>query len=423
MTINIPYGHSDLKILLPENRVLGILQNKVSAPNSMNKMLLKALRHEKFPFRKKKALIIVPDTTRSAHLRDILPVLLEKISVPSRSVDIIIATGMHKRHTHEQVEKLLGSAALKQCRVIHHDPYGKSIVNFGKTKYGVPAALNKAVIEHDLLISIGIIEPHLYAGYSGGAKTIAIGLAGEETINATHSIKFLDNPAVGIGSLKENPFQETLWHIVDNIAPVYSINTVNDADGKALKVFAGNVKDVFKKGTDAAKDVFEIKVKTEADIVICGIGYPKDINLYQASRAINYIASVDKPVIRKGGVIIVAAELKDGVGESFAEKRFYDELKGMRSPKDFVSRVSIEGCVAGEHRAYMVAKVLSDYNVIFVGKEHKGFMEGLPFKYFGNMPDAVSFAGNITGKDPKIYIVPRALATIAKCERHTSDSA
>ena len=414
MTINIPYGRCALKLSLPENRLLGILQNKMEPAKSISKLVLKALREKDVPFCKKKVLIVVPDATRSGHLKEILPALLKKISIPSRSMDIIIATGLHKKHTPDQLRRLLGFPILKRCRILQHDPYGKSCLHFGKTKYDVPAALDKRVLNYDFIISIGVIEPHLYAGYSGGAKTIAIGLAGEATINATHSVKFLDDAATNIGSLEGNHFQETLWHIIENISPVFSINTVNDPDGKALKVFAGPVKDVFKKGTDFAKTVFEVEAKTKADIVICGIGCPKDVNLYQASRAINYILSVDKPVVRKGGVVIVAAELRDGIGESYAEKRFYEELKNMRSAENFVNHVRIKGCVAGEHRAYMVAKALLDYKVIFVTKGFKNFMEGLPIEYCENLSDALQRAEDVVGKYAKIYVIPRALATIAR---------
>jgi nickel-dependent lactate racemase len=287
-------------------------------------------------------------------------------------------------------------------------------VDFGKTEYDVPATLERCVLDYDFIISIGVVEPHLYAGYSGGAKTISIGLAGEATINATHSIKFLDDPGTNIGSLEGNIFQETLWHILENIPPVFSINTVNDQSGHALKIFCGPIKDVFEKSACFARKTFEVGVSQTADIAICGIGYPKDINLYQASRAVNYVLSVDRPVVKKGGLVIIAAELKDGIGQSPVENRFYDELKKMKSPEDFVNRVRREGCIAGEHRAYMVAKALIDYNIMFVTALGKDFMEGLPFKFYRNMDEALNRAKDITGKNPKIYIIPRSLATIPR---------
>lgn len=414
MKIELPYGVNSIKFSLPAAMVLGVLNNKEHERGNAKKLLLRSLRQKDFPFRKKKAVIVVPDSTRYAHLNEILPVLTEKLTSPGRSIDIIIATGLHKKHTPEQVMKLLGGPIAKRYRILHHDPSEGGVTKFGATKYDVPVTLDKALLNYDLIISVGVVEPHLYAGYSGGAKTIAIGLAGADTINATHSIKFLDDPATNIGSLGGNKFQETLWHILDNLPPVFSVNTVNDQDGKALKIFCGPVKDVFEKSAAFAKEVFEIESADICDIAICGIGYPKDVNLYQASRAINYVLGVDRPVVKKGGVIIIAAELKDGIGESMAENRFYEELKNMTSAAEFINRIKKDNCVAGEHRAYMVARAMADYKIMFVNLSLKSYMEGLPIKFYDNMETAVRSAEEIVGKDPKAYIIPHALATIAR---------
>jgi lactate racemase len=413
MTVNIPCGDSALAVSLRGSILMGILENKKKAPANVKKLLLKSLRQKKIPFGKKKVLIVVPDATRSAHLREILPILLGKMSIPSRTIDIIIATGMHKAHTYGQLAGLLGPSVLRRCKVLQHDAVKGAVINLGWTRHGVPVTLDKSIKDYDYIISIGVIEPHLYAGYSGGAKTIAIGLAGQSTINATHGIRFLDSPGVTIGSLEGNIFQETLWHIIENIGPVFSINIVNNSEGKALKIFSGPVGAVFNNGCEFAKKVFEVKVKESSDIAICGIGRPKDVNLYQASRALNYVLSVGSPVVRKGGVVIVAAELRDGIGPSPAEKRFYEELKNMRSSADFVNHIKINGCVAGEHRTYMVAKVLLDYNVVFVTGEAKSFMDGLPFRCFHDISEALQFAQALTGQNAKTYVIPRALATIA----------
>ena len=419
MNINIPYGNGQIRFSIPRKRVAGILNNKKFPAKNIKPLIAQALSDktlENMVLGKKKILIVVPDATRSAHLTDLLPAILRKIASGQRKIDIIIATGLHKKHTPEELKKLLGASIVRRCDILQHDPSKDSVIDFGLTEYGVPITLDKNLLNYEFVISIGVIEPHLYAGYSGGAKTIAIGLAGEATINATHSVRFLDDPSVNIGNLVENKFQETLWHIIDKIQLSFSVNIVNSPGGKAIKVFAGPTRDVFKDGAILAKKVFEVKVKRQAQIAICGIGCPKDINLYQASRALNYILNADGSIVQKKGFVIVAAEMKDGIGSSFAEKRFYEELRNMRSPKDFLSRVKAGGCVAGEHRAYMVAKVLMDYNVLFVSAGKRDFLQNLPFKSFSNIKDALSYADGIRGKNTKIYFVPRSLATIARAD-------
>lgn len=418
--LNIPYGKRFLKFSLPSDRLLGVLENPSIKTKDVKKLLSESFVAHQSKNRldiltrdKKKVLIVVPDCTRSAHLREILPPFLRRIRNKPCGIDIIVATGLHKKHNMRQLGELLGGDVIKQYNVISHDHAEKSLINLGSTKDGIPIILNKNLKNHDLVVSIGVIEPHLYAGYSGGAKTVAIGLAGEGTINATHNVKFLDNPLTKIGSIKENSFQNALWEIIDKSPIGFSVNVVNDQNGRALKIFSGTPREVFKDGTDFAKRVFEVEVKKPSSLAICGIGYPKDINLYQASRAINYILN-DRPIIRKGGVLIVAAELKRGAGDGVSEKRFYKELKNMGSPEDFTEKIKRKGCIAGEHRAYMVAKGILDYKIIFVSKGRKNLMKGLPFGYFENLYDALDCADGILGRGSKIYVIPRALSTIAR---------
>ena len=421
VNLTIPYGKRHLKFSLPEKRLIGVLEKKKGRVVDMRRLLSGSLdntssenRLEKLVADKKHILIIVPDATRSAHLKELLPCLLAKIRNKTRSIDIIVATGSHKKHDDGQLKRLLGNAVIKKCKVISHEQREGALINLGRTRDGVPITLNKNLTQYDFMISVGVIEPHLYAGYSGGAKTAAIGLAGEDTINATHSIRFLDDPLTGLGSIADNPFQKTLWEIISKISIGFAVNIVNDGNGRAIKIFAGDIESVFKKGSSFLKKMFDIYAKKAADVVICGVGYPKDINLYQASRAINYVVNVDRPVLRKGGVLIVAAELIDGAGTSAAEFRFYETLKNMGSPKGFVANVRRNGCIVGEHRAYMVAKALLDYNIIFVNTSCREFMKGLPFPCFSDLEMALLHADRILGKESKIYVIPRALSAIAR---------
>lgn len=415
MHIQIPYGKGVLKFSLPRKRVLGILKNKKGKLSYSGALSSRSFdKLEKLVNGKDKILIVVPDITRHAHLKTILPRLLKRIDNNSRAITIIVATGLHKKHDAAQLNELVGRKILARCKVISHDQDKDSLTSFGRTKDGIPIVLNKNLKEHDFIVSIGVIEPHLYAGYSGGVKTIAIGLAGADTVNATHSIGFLDNPLTKIGSIVDNPFQNALSEIASKVPIGFSINIVNDSEGKIAAVFSGRVRDVFKNGIRRSRNIFEVNAAHPADIVICGIGYPKDINLYQASRAINYIVNVDKPILKKGGVLIIAAELKEGVGTSVAEHRFYDILKNMRSPEDFMNRIKKSGCIVGEHRAYMVARPLLDYKIIFATRSGKELMRDLPFPCFNDINEALGLADKMLGSESKIYIVPRALSTIAR---------
>jgi nickel-dependent lactate racemase len=263
-------------------------------------------------------------------------------------------------------------------------------------------------------MSLGVIEPHLYAGYSGGVKTVAIGLAGEATIDATHGVSFLKHPGTSIGALERNPFHAALEEIASKVPLTFSVNVVNDPDGAPLRLFYGDTRKVFADGVAYARSIFEVTVDRPADIVVCAVGHPKDVNLYQASRAVNYVLNVDRPVLRKGGLLVLVAALGDGIGRSRPERRFYTALKRMTSPAEFIAHIENDGCVAGGHRAYMIARPLLDYDIAIVNREKNPFLKGLPFPVFGRVEDAL-LGGKASPDDgAKIYIIPRALVTVAR---------
>lgn len=420
--VKVAYGNRSMTFSLPSSRFLGTLANKPPVRRDIRALLdetfnkpLAGRTLESVLKNKRSVLIVVPDDTRHAHLKTILPYLLRKMTDKSLAIHIIVATGLHKIHTDPQLKKLLGSSVVKKYKVLSHELGNGDIVKMGSTSKGVPITLDRNLFKHDVVLSIGVIEPHLYAGYSGGAKTVAIGLAGEDTINDTHGVRFLDDPKVAIGSIENNPFQQALREIVKKVPLAFSVNVVNDQEGRAVKVFCGETESVFGEGVKFARHIYEVTARKPADIVICGVGYPKDINIYQASRAINYIANVDRPVIRRGGVLIVAAELREGIGESPAEIKFYETLKSMGSPEAFISGVKRCGCKAGEHRAYMVAGPLRNYNIVFVsGAASSALMKGLPFMHFTKMSDAIDYADSVVGPSAKVYAIPHALATVAR---------
>lgn len=422
--LKIAYGKDRMDFSLPAEMVLQVLQARDTGPKDTERLLSESFdapigkdKLEDAVMNKKKVLIVVPDITRSAHLKKILPYVLTRLNKTKVLIDIIIATGLHKKHDDAQLKELLGEEVVKNFNVLSHEQGAGNLLNFGYTKTNVPIVLDKALKEHDFIVSIGVIEPHLYAGYSGGVKTVAIGLAGAATISATHSIAFLDNPLTAIGSIDNNPFQDTLREIAKKAEVDYCINVINGCAGEPVKIVSGDTEEVFRSGVEFSKSIFEVEAAQATDIVICGIGHPKDINLYQASRAINYVVNVDRPVLKKGGILIIAAELKDGIGESASEKRFYQSLEGMRSPAEFIMNAKKEGCVVGEHRAYMVAKALIDYNIIIVSPGRKDFMTGLPVQYFSGIEDAVKYAIGKMGSGAKAHIIPKALSTIARLKK------
>jgi nickel-dependent lactate racemase len=408
-SVYLPYGKRFISLQISPNRLLGLAESTKPKAISLARLISQSLQNFPGNSIKGKVLLVITDSTRKSHLREVLPQLL--IRIQSKEISIITATGLHQPLDKKELKTLLGESIVERFKVYSHTPKKEELVYRGKTHQGVPIFLNKKLAETDSIISIGVIEPHLYAGYSGGAKTIAIGLAGEETINFTHHPRFLDRKGTALGSIKNNPFQNALWKIIRGLPIKYSLQIVNDAEGNFLKIFSGSLKATFREGVRFARKIFEIKLKEKADAVICGIGYPKDVNLYQASRAFNYILNTANPVVKKEGYVLVCAELNDGWGKGLGEKRFAEIMKNLKGPADYITKVKKSGCLAGEHRAYMVAKALTQARLGFIGEKAKLYCQNTPFLSFENFYEALRI---ILKKNPnsKFYIAPHALASI-----------
>jgi len=362
-----------------------------------------------------KIIIAVPDFTREAHLEKILPALIKKLKrdgVSNKDVEIIIATGLHRPPTKKEIKDNLGGVADK-IRVSVHDYRKNSVAYFGRTKRGIPIYLNKKIKRAKEIITIGVIEPHLYAGYSGGLKVVVIGLAGEKTINATHHPRFLDQAGTRICSITKNPFRDLINEIGNHLPVRHSINIINNKRGALLRVFHGRPHSSFRKGVRYSRKIFEKKIKGLIDVVICDIPKVKAVNMYQASRVFNYVANTGKGILSNNSLILVRADLKKGFGKGLGEERFMNKMLGMKDPKKFISQVKKKGCLAGEHRAYMVAKAMLKARLGFISKaSHLYKNKGLPFLFFKDMKEARRFVKRYFKKRPRIYYLENAFNTI-----------
>ncbi len=349
-----------------------------------------------------KTIIAVPDFTREAHLKKVLPSVLAKLK--GQDIEIIIATGLHRPPTKKEIKTNLGNIA-NRVKISVHDH--RSATYFGKTKKGIPVYLNKKLKTADSIITVGVVEPHLYAGYSGGTKVVSIGLAGEKTINATHHPRFLDDPGTRICSIKNNPFRDFIDE-ASNLLPVrYSLNIVNN------KTFWGKPAISFKKAVKCSQKIFEKKINKTFDVIICDIPKEKGVNIYQASRAFNYVANAKGSVLKKNSLILVKARLEEGFGKGLGERRFMNKILKMRSSGKLIKEVKKRGCLAGEHRAYMVAKAMKKAKLGFISKKAYLYKnKGLPFLSFKDTKEARAFIKQHFKKQPDILYLKNAFPSI-----------
>lgn len=312
------------------------------------------------------ALVVVPDQTRGFPTAAVLPVvldLLEKAKVPARSVTVMAALGLHRGMTEEERAAALGAVAGRGVGWAEHDARG-AIRDLGTAPGGAPLRIAEAVAAAKFVMSLGVVEPHQYAGFSGGWKTVGIGCAGEETIAWTHAPRFLDSPRCRPGLVDGNPFGEVVKENARRAGLKYVLNFVLGPRGGVVAAASGDPGVVHRLLSLRAKDAFALPVKTAADVVIAGVGAPKDANLYQATRAATNLLFGPLEAVKPGGTIILPVPCPEGVGRGAGEQRFAEALrKGAAALLSDRNRTLL----AGEQRAYMTAKVQATRKIVVAG--------------------------------------------------------
>jgi nickel-dependent lactate racemase len=267
-------------------------------------------------------------------------------------------------------------------------------------------------VEADLLIVTGLVEPHQYAGYSGGRKTVAVGAAGERLITHTHGPAFVDHAGTRLGRIKGNPFHEAISEAARRAGLRFILNVVLDDEKRVLKVAAGEPEAAFQELVAFARSVCEVDIPHQYDVAIGGVGYPKDANLYQASRAASYLFFAPTPVVKAGGFLIIPARCEEGAGEGVGEQRFLAAMRDAPDVQFILDDAREHGYPAGQQRAFVMAKVLEQARVVIVGSECPDVVAACKMTPAATMEEALALAGRELGPGLDVLIVPHALLTL-----------
>lgn len=367
-----------------------------------------------------KVAIVVTDSTRACPDDLLVPPLLDELAragVPDSDIRVVIGIGLHRPSGPEEYRLKLGEGVVSRVEVINPRPTDPAdLVDLGVTSEGVPAIVNRTVAEADIVIATGIVEPHQYAGYSGGRKTVAIGAGSEPTIAVSHGPKMIEHPQVRLGQIDGNPFHNAITEIARRAGLLFILNVVSDDDGRILAVAAGSPEETYAGLVEIARSTYTVDVAHQADVIVAGVGYPKDANLYQASRAASYLRFAPTPVVRKGGVIIIPAQAPEGIGEGLGERRFGEIVKGARSVGELIETVRREGYPAGGQRAFVMAKVLEHCDVIVALSVYPRLARDLKLRTAETVEEAFEQAESILGGSASLpyrtYVIPHALLTL-----------
>ncbi|WP_227374188.1 lactate racemase domain-containing protein [Haladaptatus halobius] len=346
--------------------------------------------------------IVVTDVTRATPDDVLLDVLLGELGdagVGREQVVVVLGLGLHRPMTYAEISDALGEhAALAE----NHDANAAVEVGRVTSPSGdeVLIELNPTVADADRVLSTGMVEPHQYAGFSGGAKTVAIGAGGESLIRHTHGPELLSQAGVRLGRIDDNPFRELLDRAGDRIGLDFCLNVTHGPQG-ILGARAGHHRDVVADLAETAKEALSVPVEREYDAVVAGVPEAKAANLYQATRAATYVVLGDRNPLRSDGRVVVPAELPEGAGEGKGERRFYDRLAGATDPTSLYDEMRT-GYEPGAQRAFVVARALRDHDVFVAGSKRPEVVEDCLMHARGSVEDAVEPGSNV-------LVVPNAL--------------
>ncbi len=361
--------------------------------------------------------VTIPDASRPCPSPPVLEALLgelEAAGVSANAVTVVVGCGLHATTGPAGRELLAGRELAGRVEVIDAQGIESEVADLGTTGDGTPVRIARRVAAADLAITVGIVEPHLYAGFSGGVKGVAIGCAGHETIAWTHRPAFISAPGVTLGRLRGNPFQSTLREIAARTPLGWGVNLVVDDGGRAAGVYAGDPAAVQEALASVHAGAWLRSVAGRFDVVVAGVCRPKSDNLYQASRAATSIGLAARPAATEGGLIVICADLPDGAGRGPGELNFLAVLEAAASPAELTARGLREPLGPGGQRAFVVARVLERRRLAVVGAGDPAFLaplERLGVAAFDSVDAALAAEDRRLGHRARVLAVADALTT------------
>jgi nickel-dependent lactate racemase len=411
MKVSLNYGYDSMALDIADKNYMGTLSpedtREIEDPiNEVRRALAHPIGSKKLKelvSSQGKVIILVSDVSRPSPSSILLPPILKELNeagVSNDQITIVFGLGVHRKHTEEEKKRLVGEEVYNQIKCIDHDI--NNCVKIGTTKRGNEVSIFKKILEADFIIATGNLEFHYFAGYSGGAKALAPGVCGRSTISDNHK-HFLD-PGAKAGIIKGNPVREEMEEIGEMVGINFIVNAVLNSHKKLVRVVAGDVTKAHREGAKYINNIFGVKIDSLADTVITSPGgYPKDIDLYQAHKAMEFASLA----VKKSGIIIVVAECRDGLGES----KFAEALNGKLSPQELIEELK-NNFVLGRHKASRVAKIHLDSEIYLVSNLAGNIKRNLFIKSFDSLVEAFFEAIKVQGEKAKVLVMPYGGSTL-----------
>ena len=416
-----PYGKDFLAVDIPDARFAGELKSAMhdyDAKATQEEIVRAAIENPVGTSRlcemakgKNNIVIIASDHTRPVPSKVIAPLMLEEIrrGNPDAQITFLISTGCHRAMTEEELNEKFGEAIVKSERIFIHDCDDEEmLIDLGTLPSGGRLIVNKTAIEADLLIAEGFIEPHFFAGFSGGRKSVLPGIASRKTVLANHCAAFIENPCARNGILENNPIHIDMLHAARVARLDFIVNVVINAEKEAVYAVAGDCDLAHRQGVDfLCKQCKVQRIPSEIVITTNG-GYPLDQNIYQAVKGM----STAEATVKEGGVIIMLAKSNDGHGG----EAFYHTFREEKDLKKMMNRflnTPAEETIIDQWQSQIFARLLMKARVIYISDAPDDMVKELHMIPAYSIEEAIEKADALLGhQSGKILAIPDGVSVI-----------
>ncbi|MBV9035916.1 MAG: nickel-dependent lactate racemase [Acidobacteriaceae bacterium] len=423
MKFLLPYDRTKAPVEIDDRNLAGTLVSRVESyqPATSQQDLVEASldhpigspRLEELVRGKKNIVIISSDHTHPVPSKIITPILLRRIRAaqPGANIKILVATGFHRPSTHQELIDKYGQEIVDREQIVMHiSTDDNAMVKIGTLPSGGECIVNRIAAEADLLLAQGFIEPHLFAGFSGGRKSVLPGISSYKTIMANHCSEFINSPNTRPGILKDNPIHKDMVYAAKTAGLRFIVNVILNGDRNIIASFSGDLEKAHATGCEFLTSLASVN-KVHSDItVVSNGGYPLDQNIYQAVKGLTSAEATNK----ENGIIIMVAGLSDGTGG----KGFYNNLTQVKTPLDFLDRVSRVGrnqTVADQWESQVLARILSHHHVIMVSDLIKPeIVTAMHMEHAKSFDEALRRAYELQGQDARVAVIPDGLAVVVR---------
>lgn len=420
MKIELPYGKTVLSDELPDERISAVLENQLAdymPPAPADVLVERALASpigspalSELARGKRNVVLIASDHTRPVPSRAIVPAMLREIRKfnPRVRISILIATGCHRGSTREELIDKFGREIVENEQIYIHDCLKDPMVDYGLLPSGAPLSVNRIGAEADLLVAEGFIEPHFFAGFSGGRKSVLPGICAAGTVYANHSSHMIAGSCAHSGCMEGNKIHEDMVEGARRVGLAFIVNVVCNSRRQTVAAFAGDFEKAHIAGARFLNSLCRTQVKEEAGIVITGNGgFPLDQNIYQAVKGI----STADIICRRGGVIIMAASCTDGHGG----EEFYRTFSGGKTAEEIlreILQVPQQDTKPDQWQSQILAKAMARHPVILISTQPAELVRKMGIIPAVSICQAVGIADEILKKKEKIVVIPDGIGCI-----------